>query len=208
MNEFLKKLLLDREGLSSVNHGAIPVHDNPGTPRGNKGIHWETGIIISSFVEAKKPKQIVELGTFRGYSTCWIMAGIYPDAITKIDTYDVWPEGQYGEMWYDRYQFPKENLTFHEVSGGIWKHLKQVPAEIDFLYHDTAHEAAPTKKEMDILLPRIPIGGMVLIDDVLHPNYLPMRYYLHNLFTVHLKDFWRWNVMQIGCGLGIAERMK
>lgn len=210
MNVFLNKLLLDREGLSQINHGIIPVHDNPGQPRGNKGVHWETGIILSNFVEAKKPKQIVELGTFRGYSTCWLMAGSIVDNAygADIQTYDVFPEGHYGKMWYDHYEFPKNRLTFNEVPGGIWKHPKQVPAEIDLLYHDTAHEAAPTNKEMDMLLPLIPVGGTVLIDDVLHPNYLPMRLYLQSLFTVTLKDFWIWHVLPIGCGLGIAERIK
>lgn len=209
MNDFLKKMLLEREGLSLINHGIVPVHDNPGHPRGNKGIHWETGIILANFVEAKKPKQIVELGTFRGYSTCWLMAaGEEIGHTISIDSYDVYPEGYYGEMWYDVLKFPKIGYKHHEVPGGIWKHLKQIPENIDFLYHDTAHEAGPTKREMDVLLPRIPVGGVVLIDDILHPNYMPMRYYLQGLFGTHLKEFWNWSILSIGCGLGIATRTK
>lgn len=202
-----RRFFLDRGPISEVNYGLVPVHDNPYLPRGNKGIHWETGLILAACVEAWAPKQVVELGTFRGYSTSWLMLGM--NGKGKLDVFEVFPEGHQGTMLYDFYRFSKENFTYHEIPDGIWTHDPAIiPETIDLLYHDTDHLAGPTKKEMDLLLPRIPVGGHVLIDDVLHPYYPTMQAYLNNLFRVDLADSWRYEILPIGCGLGIAERKK
>lgn len=209
-NVYLEKMLLERGDLSAVNFGIIPVHDNPYPPAGNKGIHWETGLILLNFVLAKKPINVVELGTFRGYSTSWLILGTMLNKIGRVDAYEVFPERHYGEMLYDQYGLSKDRFTYNEIPGGIWKHThdKYIPERIDLLYHDTEHLPGPTKLEMDLLLPRVTVGGIVLIDDVLSPHYRPMQAYLHLLFNEELKYSWTYKILPIGCGLGIAERIK
>lgn len=231
VTDYLNRMLADRgpivpahpDAIGQINFGDAPVHYNPGLPHGNKGIDWETGILLCNFVEAYKPRQIVELGTFRGYSTAWLVLGTLLAGSGRVDAFDVFPEGYYGSMWYDEYQLPKTNFKYHEVPGGIWKHAERVPDTIDLLYHDTEHLPGPTQKEMAMLLPRVPIGGIVLIDDMLHPDYKPMQNILHNLFAFpnadHIESFeqfsirkadwpWSWSVLPIGHGLGVANRIK
>lgn len=206
MNPFLEKMLLDQGPLSKINFGIVPVHDNPYPPAGNKGIHWEVGIILCNFIKAKKPEQIIELGTFRGYSTSWLILGTLLAGAGRVDAYEIFPEGAYGPMLYDRYGLPKDRFSYHQIPCGIWRHEIKLPKQIDLLYHDTDHLPIPTRKEMELLLPRIPIGGMVIVDDMLHPHYGQMQFYLNGLFS--LDTNWKWNILPIGCGLGIAERMR
>jgi predicted O-methyltransferase YrrM len=201
------KFLMDHGTLSETNYGIVPVHDNPYPPKGNKGIHWETGILLSNLVERYQPAQIVELGTFQGYSTCWLLFSSWRYG-GKVDAFEVFPEGHYGPMMYDYYRFPKDNFRYHHIPGGIWKYENQLPETIDFFYHDTEHLAGPTKKEMEMIVPRIPIGGHIVIDDILHPFYPTMREYVHGLFKIELADSWSYDILHLGCGLGIAERKK
>ncbi len=201
-------MLEDQGPLAGINFGAAPVHYNPGFPLGNKGVDFETGILLKNFVEAKKPRQIVELGTFRGYSTSWLMLGTILNGMGRVDTFDVFQEKYYGDMWYDIYGLPKDNFTYHETPSGIWNFLDQVPQMIDLIFHDTEHLEGPTQIEMRLLLPRVPVGGIVLIDDMLHPDYKPMQGLLKHIFLYEEADSWKWSVLPFGHGLGIAERLK
>lgn len=208
LDDLKGRFLTDRGGLSEINYGIVPVHDNPYPPAGNKGIHWETGLILANIVEKYKPGQIVELGTFRGYSTCWLLYGCALAGTGRVDAFEVFPEGYYGPMLYDQYGFSKTNFAYHEIPNGIWNFKDQIPKTIDLFYHDTDHLAGPTIKEMELLVPRIPIGGHIVIDDVLHPNYASMQAFLKTFFLVDHREAWTYNILPIGCGLGIAERKK
>ncbi len=196
---------MDRGPFSDLNFGEVPLHQNSRLPRNNKGIGWETGIILSNFVERYRPKQVVELGTFQGYSTSWLIMGTLLAGTGRVDAFEVFPEGSYGPMWYDEYDLPKSAFRYHEIPGGIWKFPEEIPETIDLLYHDTEHLPAPTEKEMDLLLPRVPVGGIVLVDDMLVPNYGPMQALFHNLFYT---GYWAWSVFPLGNGLGVARRIK
>lgn len=204
MSPFLEKMLSGAREIHQEPYSIVPCHYNS---LGNtKSVSWETGIILKNFVEYKKPGQIVELGTFRGYSTAWLILGTILNEVGIVYSYDIQPEGFFGKMWYDFYDLPKSGYQFHHIPGGIWKYRDQLPNVIDLLFHDSSHELEDTKNEMDVLLPRIPAGGVVLFDDMSYPIYGPMQSYLHNLF--HSMPNWKWSVLPIGTGLGIAERVR
>lgn len=206
LNGYLQKMLMGAREIHRDPHSIIPCHYNS---LGNtKSVSWETGIVLKNFVEWKKPMQIVELGTFRGYSTSWLILGTLLNGAGFVKTMDIEPEGYFGKLWYDVYDLPKLNFMFQQIPGGIWRHAESalIPQTIDLLFHDSSHELEDTKKEMEILLPRIPAGGTVLIDDMKHPFYVPMQSYLHNLFMS--MPNWKWSVLPIGTGLGIAERIQ
>ncbi len=123
-----------------------------------------------------------------------------------MDSFDIKPEGFFGPLWYDFYELPKARYSFHHIPGGLWTHSDPIPEIIDLLFHDSSHELDDTQKEMDILLPRIPQGGTILFDDMMVADYAPMQGYLHNLFMS--MPNWKWSVLPIGMGLGIAERVR
>jgi predicted O-methyltransferase YrrM len=204
-----RRMLMQRGPLAEINFGDAPVHYNPGEPPGNKGIDWETGILLCNFVEQYKPTQIVELGTFRGYSTSWLILGTLLNGDGRVDAFEVFPEGSYGTMWYETFNLPRLNFQYHEIPGGIWNFPDRIPKQIDLLFHDTQHLLGPTQKEMEILLPRIPVGGIVLIDDMLHPDYRPMQSLIFEIFdSKYDPPIWTYTTLPLGHGLGIAKRLK
>lgn len=201
-------MLLERGPLNTFNKTKVPLHHAPDDP-GMMGIDWETGILLKNFVEARKPKQIIELGTFRGYSTSWLILGTLLNGFGRVDAYECLHEGDYGPMHYDRLGLPKDNFKYHHIPGGIWAHSGKVPMHVDFIYHDTSHLLEPTKKEMYFLLQRLSVGGIVLFDDMDHPAFGPMQGYLNNLFNNFAQEgTYSWEVLHLGHGLGIAEKLK
>lgn len=170
----------------------------------SKSIDWETGILLKNFVEYYVPETIVELGTFRGYSTAWLMMGTLLTGVGHVHACEVFNEGEYGKMWYDEFRLPKERFTYHYIPGGIWNFPKEIPRDIDFIYHDTQHLLSPTIKEMAFLIPRLRQDGFILVDDMKHPDYKPMQDYFHDLFKN--QPCWDWSVLSIGHGLGIARK--
>lgn len=205
---FLEKMLLERGPLNTFNRTKVPLHHSPNDP-GMMGIDWETGILLKNFVESRKPEQIIELGTFRGYSTSWLILGTLLNGFGRVDAYECMKEGHYGKMHYDRLGLPKDNFTYHQIPGGIWLHSEVLPKDIDFIYHDTSHLLDPTIKEMDVLLPRLTVGGLILFDDMDHPAFRPMQDFLNTLF-VNLREHgeYTWDVLHLGHGLGIAEKLQ
>lgn len=205
-DQALTRMLLDWGPLAEINFGDAPVHYNPGLPFGNKGVDWETGVMLHNFVRKYKPETIVELGTFRGYSTSWLLLGAMINEMGHVHAFEVFNEGYYGRQWYDTYELDKTKLTYHEIPGGIWNFPKDIPGKIDLLYHDTEHSVNPTQIELSILLPRIPVGGIVLVDDMRHPDYGPMQDVVEGAFAD--PKTWKYSVLTLGHGLGIARRLK
>ena len=185
-----------------------PLHHN--TDGLSKSVDFETGLLLYNFVKWKKPKTIVELGTFRGYSTSWLRLGAaangFEGQLAHVHAFEVFKEGGYGPMWYDRIGFDKTGFTYHEVPGGIWKFEKQIPPMIDLLFHDTQHLVGPTQQEMALLLPRVPVGGTVLVDDMCYAGYEPMQDLIIRMFSDSC--LWRFDILRLGHGLGIAERLE
>lgn len=205
---YLQKMLMERGPLNTFNKTPVPLHHSPDDP-GMMGIDWETGILLKNFVESRKPKNIIELGTFRGYSTSWLILGTLLAGDGRVDAYECMPEGHYGPMHYDRLGLPKDNFIYHPIPGGIWEHAERLPEYIDFIYHDTSHLLDPTIQEMELLLPRLAVGGIILFDDMDHPMFRPMQTYLYRLFNeLAEKGEYRWQVLHLGHGLGIAEKLK
>lgn len=204
MNSFLEKMLTGVGDIQQYPYSHVPCHYN--SLGNSKSITWEIGILLKNFVEWKRPNSIVEIGTFRGYSTSWLILGTLLNEMGWVRTFDVMGEGFFGKMWYDFYDLPKERFSFEHIPGGIWSWREKLPAKIDLLFHDSSHELEDTIREMECLLPLVTPGGIILFDDMLHPNYAPMQGYLHTLFVPLCN--WKWSVIQIGTGLGVAERLQ
>ncbi len=201
--DLLNKMLCGVGALAPYDYpGQIPSHFN--SLGLTKSVTWEAGLILKNFVERERPTTLVEMGTFRGYSTAWLILGTLVNAYGDVYTYDLVSEGFFGQMWYDFYSLPKTHFHFHQISGGIWDYAGLLPDQIDFLFHDASHELDATQKEMGTLLPRVPVGGTVIVDDMLYKGYEDMQKYLSWLFTAH--NNWEWSVLPIGTGLGIARR--
>ena len=122
----------------------------------------DSSAVLYSFIREYKPKSILGIGTWRGGSTCVMMA-----ALKKNNT-----DFRYvaSELEDNLRQETEENCiavngTAPEMVGDITKSLDLIPQEIDFLYHDTNHDLDTTVWVLDNILPKVKKGGIIAFHD-------------------------------------------
>ncbi|MGI9001443.1 MAG: class I SAM-dependent methyltransferase [Pseudonocardia sp.] len=113
-------------------------------------------------LRATRPSAVVELGTFHGWSTSWILSALRDNGSGHLHSFDlidnvvrnVPPELAEGR-W-----------TF--VQGDIKETVGQVPADTGYLFVDAAHNGRFARWYLDNLFPRVPSGIPVSVHDVYH----------------------------------------
>lgn len=109
-----------------------------------------------------RPETVMELGTFHGWSTSWVLSAIRDNGIGHLYSFDIVdnvlsnvPE----ELAADRWTFRK---------GDIRQHVDTAPENIDYLFVDAAHNGRFARWYIDNLFPRVPSGIPVSVHDVFH----------------------------------------
>lgn len=186
---------------TSWNYGYAPVHLTAFGP--SKSISVESGMILKNFADALDAENIVEIGTFKGYSTSWLMLSCLQREKGHVMTFDIEKEGYYGTQFYDEYKIPRDLLTY--IQSPVWEASGLLPDTIDFCFHDSDHEVDPLLKELATVVPVIRHGGMIVFDDVLVPGYITFANTLAQYFFA-LKREWTYKVLPLGHGFGIAQK--
>jgi predicted O-methyltransferase YrrM len=113
-------------------------------------------------LRATKPAAVVELGTFHGWSTSWILSALRDNGSGRLHSFDLIdnvvrnvPSGLAEGRW-----------TF--VHGDIKETVGQVPADTGYLFVDAAHTGRFARWYLDHLFPRVPAGSPVSVHDVYH----------------------------------------
>jgi hypothetical protein len=106
-----------------------------------------------------RPSTVVEIGTFHGWSTTWLLTALRDNGVGQLLSYDVVdhvvrsvPEDLAGQRW-----------TF--TRGDV--RTAQLPAEIDYLFLDAAHSASFARWYIGALFGRL-AGIPVSVHDVFH----------------------------------------
>ncbi|ARF54287.1 class I SAM-dependent methyltransferase [Streptomyces gilvosporeus] len=110
-----------------------------------------------------RPEVVVEIGTFYGWSTMWILSALRDNGIGHLYSFDIVdnvvrnvPE----ELSADRWTFTK---------GDVKQHLEKVPTEkTDYLFIDADHGARFAHWYIDNLFPAVPSGTPTSVHDVFH----------------------------------------
>ncbi|MFE5540537.1 class I SAM-dependent methyltransferase [Streptomyces sp. NPDC056519] len=109
-----------------------------------------------------KPETIVEIGTFHGWSTTWILQALRDNGNGHLYSYDIVshvernvPERLSAGRW-----------TF--TQGDIRENLEKIPDTTDFLFIDAAHTASFARWYIQQLMPRMTPGIPVCVHDVFH----------------------------------------
>ena len=110
-------------------------------------------------LRALRPATVVEIGTFHGWSTTWLLSALRDNRFGRLVSYDVVdhvvksvPEELTGDRW-----------TFRQ--GDV--RTAQLPAEIDYLFLDAAHSASFARWYIAELFSRLN-GTPVSVHDVFH----------------------------------------
>jgi predicted O-methyltransferase YrrM len=113
-------------------------------------------------VRGGKPAAVMELGTFHGWSTTWLLSALRDNGTGRLHSFDrvdhvvrSVPPDLAGDRW-----------TF--VHGDVRERLDAVPADLDHLFVDADHGRRFARWYLAYLFPRVPAGTPVSVHDVFH----------------------------------------
>jgi predicted O-methyltransferase YrrM len=100
-------------------------------------ITWEQGIFLSSLIELKQPKHILEIGTSNGFSALFLALNLKEES--TIDTIEVNEE---------RFSIAKQNFKEAGINpkqitqhlGEAFEVLPKLKTKYDFIFIDAAHQ--------------------------------------------------------------------
>lgn len=102
-----------------------------------------------------QPKNVVELGTYRGGSTLAMLEGLPEESsITTVDKYTT-------HIWLEGIDDPRLHFIY-----GSTLDLADRFSDIDFLFIDTDHNYDQVSKEWHLYSPLVVKGGIVAFDDI------------------------------------------
>ncbi|MGP3998627.1 class I SAM-dependent methyltransferase [Streptomyces sp. 8N706] len=109
-----------------------------------------------------RPEVVVEIGTFYGWSTMWILSALRDNGTGHLHSFDIVdnvvrnvPEELSAQRW-----------TF--TKGNVREHLGRIPGKTDYLFIDADHGARFAHWYIDHVFPAVPAGTPTSVHDVFH----------------------------------------
>ena len=119
-----------------------------------------------------KPKKILEIGSFEGKSTCWMLDNTDAN-VTCVDTWDGSDEhtedmknGLYDRFCENISQY-KDRVTIFRGQSGIILRNFQCTEEYDFVYIDGSHKSQDVLEDAVLSWRLVKPGGIIIFDDFL-----------------------------------------
>jgi predicted O-methyltransferase YrrM len=113
-------------------------------------------------LRAARPAAVVEIGTFHGWSTSWILRALRDTGSGHLYSFDIVDNALRN--------VPREladgRWTF--VRGDVREKLSELPEDTGHLFVDAAHSARFARWYLAELFPRVPSGIPVSVHDVFH----------------------------------------
>lgn len=109
-----------------------------------------------------RPQHVVEIGTFYGWSTTWLLSALRDNGTGHMHSFDMVDHVRRtvpAELSTDRW-------TFHQ--GDVKENLDALPADTDYLFIDADHGKRFGQWYVENLFPRMTSGIPVSVHDVYH----------------------------------------
>lgn len=119
------------------------------------------GHLLSSLVSLKQPHCILEIGTFTGYATACLLQFLPKSSELHSIEAD-------SEIAHKTHTFWSQNNPKHPVQWHVGEALSIIPnlkIQPDFIFVDADKSNYPAY--LDLCLPLLPIGGVILFDNTL-----------------------------------------
>jgi predicted O-methyltransferase YrrM len=116
-------------------------------------------------VREHAPQNMVEIGTFHGWSTSWILRALRDNGAGRLWSFDIVDNvvrNIPAELSADRWTFTR---------GDIRQNLGDLPERVDYLFIDAAHNATFARWFIGDLFPLMPAGIPVSVHDVFHNSF-------------------------------------
>lgn len=109
-----------------------------------------------------RPETVMELGSFHGWSTCWLLSAIRDNGTGHLHSFDTLDNALSNVPA----ELAPHRWTFHQ--GDVRTSLDTVPKTIDYLFVDAAHHGRFARWYIARLFPRVSSGMPVSVHDVFH----------------------------------------
>lgn len=150
-----------------------------------------------------KPKKILEVGSFEGKSTCWMIKNFALDNPLEMYCIDTWEgseehatlpelknvmpniEERFRKNTSNAIASAKNEVKLHVLKGKSYPELCKLSAQgindFDLIYIDGSHIASDVLIDACISFEMLRIKGMIIFDDYHSPNYVEDKpdYYLY-----------------------------
>jgi len=124
--------------------------------------------------------RFLEIGSFEGRSTCWLLDNILIHSSSEITCIDLFEHcsfrGEWSKELYDRYDMPEVHKNFLSntaeydsrvrcIVGASQNELKSLVGEYDFVYIDGSHLASDVLEDTVLSFSLLKHGGIMILDD-------------------------------------------
>lgn len=119
------------------------------------------GRFLAMISKLIKPKSILEIGTYTGYSALCLAEGLQPDG--KLITIDINPELE--EVIHKHIQMAKMEDKIQFIVGDAYQIIRTLPHHFDLVFIDA--DKQNYSKYFDLVADKMNDGGVILADNVL-----------------------------------------
>ncbi len=180
--------------------------------------HWGYADLLTFLHAASRliePSNFLEIGVRRGRSSA-VIAAMNPHC--EIYGFDMWmadyagmpnpgPDFVADELRRIGYQ-GKLNLISGDSHATLPAYLKEHPhLEFDLINVDGDHSEAGARADLETVLPRLKVGGAIVLDDIIHPQHT----YLEDVWDSMLgadSHFTTAKYSDLGYGVAVAVRKR
>ncbi|MCH9660260.1 MAG: O-methyltransferase [Bacteroidetes bacterium] len=119
------------------------------------------GRVLSMLSKLMRPKSILEIGTYTGYSALCLAEGLQESG--QLHTIDINEElFDFQRKYFDASNFGPQ---IHQYLGNALEVIPNIPVAFDLVFIDADKKNYP--KYLELLLPNLPSGAVILSDNVL-----------------------------------------
>ncbi len=141
------------------------------------------GTLLRMIVRLMGAKQILEVGTFTGYSAICMAQGI--EGSGKVHTFEVDDEKEGIIMRYVREAGVEDKVELH--IGSVVEKIGEIEGDFDMMFVDGDKREYP--KYYEVLLPRLRKGGLMIADNVLWDGHVVHEAKANDMHTRRLQEF-------------------
>jgi caffeoyl-CoA O-methyltransferase len=119
------------------------------------------GRVLSAISHLLRPQNILEIGTFTGYSAICLAEGLVPNG--KLITIDVNPEIENQANYFFKEAGFENNIQL--IIGDAYQVIRTLPKHFDLVFIDADKKSYSTY--FDLVMEHLKPGGFILVDNVL-----------------------------------------
>ncbi|MDZ4668841.1 MAG: O-methyltransferase [bacterium] len=119
------------------------------------------GRFLSMISALVRPKMILEIGTYTGYSALCLAEGLQEGG--KLISIDVNPELE--EMVYQFVEEAGFKNRIQMIIGDAYQVIRTLPQQFDLVFIDA--DKASYSRYFDLVIDKLNVGGVILVDNVL-----------------------------------------